>query len=135
MSDDSDRIPIASQPPFGRRHRPAVPGRGARRARPRRHARARRSTPSCSATTFRRRCKLLSARRRCSPSLLGSSLKIDGRFILQTQTDGPVRMLVVDFRTPGQIRAYARFDADAVAAAIAAGEPTPATLLGRGTSP
>ena len=34
--------------------------------------------------------------------LLGSSLKFEGRFILQTQTDGPVRMLVVDFTTPGQ---------------------------------
>ena len=33
-------------------------------------------------------------------SLLGSSLKFKGRFILQTQTDGPVRMLVVDFVTP-----------------------------------
>ena len=32
--------------------------------------------------------------------LLGSSLKFDGRFILQTQTDGPVRMLVVDFARP-----------------------------------
>ncbi|MFZ1151671.1 MAG: Hsp33 family molecular chaperone HslO, partial [Xanthobacteraceae bacterium] len=29
--------------------------------------------------------------------MLGSALKIDGRFILQTQSDGPVRMLVVDF--------------------------------------
>ena len=45
--------------------------------------------------------------------LLGSALKIDGRFILQTQTDGPVRMLVVDFTTPGKVRACARFDADA----------------------
>ena len=34
--------------------------------------------------------------------LLGSALKFEGRFILQTQTDGPVRMLVVDFRSPGQ---------------------------------
>ena len=33
--------------------------------------------------------------------MLGSSLKFEGRFILQTQTDGPVRMLVVDFRSPG----------------------------------
>src|SRR5882672_2980396 len=33
--------------------------------------------------------------------LLGSALKIEGRFILQTQTDGPVRMLVVDFTSPG----------------------------------
>ena len=37
--------------------------------------------------------------------LLGSVLKFEGRFILQTQTDGPVRMLVVDFSTPGTVRA------------------------------
>ena len=35
-------------------------------------------------------------------TLLGSSLKFDGRFILQTKTDGPVRMLVVDYVTSGQ---------------------------------
>src|SRR6202167_3087950 len=29
--------------------------------------------------------------------MLGTALKFDGRFILQTQSDGPVRMLVVDF--------------------------------------
>ena len=53
--------------------------------------------------------------------LLGSALKFEGRFILQTQSDGPVRMLVVDFTTPGKVRACARFDAERVAAAIAAG--------------
>src|SRR5690349_23187084 len=37
--------------------------------------------------------------------MLGSALKIDGRFILQTQTDGPVRMLVVDYTAPGKVRA------------------------------
>ena len=37
--------------------------------------------------------------------LLGSVLKFEGRFILQTQTDGPVRMLVVDYTTPGKVRA------------------------------
>ena len=42
--------------------------------------------------------------------LLGSALKFEGRFILQTQTDGPVRMLVVDFVSPGKVRACARFD-------------------------
>ena len=51
--------------------------------------------------------------------LLGSALKIEGRFILQTQTDGPVRMLVVDFTTPGKVRACARFDAARVEAAMA----------------
>jgi molecular chaperone Hsp33 len=64
--------------------------------------------------------------------LLGSVLKFEGRFILQTQTSGPVSMLVVDFRTPGSVRACARFDNDAVAAAIAAGKHDGGALLGRG---
>ena len=49
-------------------------------------------------------------------AMLGSALKFEGRFILQTQSDGPVRMLVVDFTSPGKVRACARFDADRVAA-------------------
>ncbi len=64
--------------------------------------------------------------------LLGSTLKFDGRFILQTQTDGPVRMLVIDFRSPGKVRACARFDAAQVATAISAGKADPGALLGRG---
>jgi molecular chaperone Hsp33 len=64
--------------------------------------------------------------------LLGSSLKFDGRFILQTQSDGPVRMLVVDFVSPGRLRACARIDADALAQAIADGRVTAGDLLGRG---
>lgn len=64
--------------------------------------------------------------------LLGSSLKFEGKFILQTETDGPVDMLVVDFRTPDAVRAYARFDKDAVARAEAGGVSDPATLLGSG---
>ncbi|HZS63380.1 MAG TPA: Hsp33 family molecular chaperone [Xanthobacteraceae bacterium] len=47
--------------------------------------------------------------------LLGSSLKFDGRLILQTKSDGPVRMLVVDFTMRGQIRACAQFDKERVA--------------------
>ncbi|MEO9526525.1 Hsp33 family molecular chaperone [Roseibium sp.] len=65
-------------------------------------------------------------------SLLGTSLKFDGRFTLQTQTDGPVSMLVVDFATPDAIRACATFDADAVEALMTAGKATPETLLGHG---
>src|SRR6185503_3511140 len=38
-------------------------------------------------------------------SLLATSLKDTGRFILQTETNGPVSLIVVDVRTPGQIRA------------------------------
>lgn len=64
--------------------------------------------------------------------LLGSSLKFDGKFILQTRTDGPVDMLVADFTTPGSLRAYARFDAERLAAAIEKGEVTPEQLLGNG---
>ena len=63
--------------------------------------------------------------------MLGSALKIDGRFILQTQTDGPVRMLVVDFTAPGKVRACARFDKDRVAA-IAEGQADAGALLGKG---
>src|ERR1700736_1552103 len=64
--------------------------------------------------------------------MLGSALKMAGRFILQTQSDGPVRMLVVDFTTPGQVRACARFDAAQVEAAITAGPARRGALLGRG---
>ena len=65
--------------------------------------------------------------------LLGSSLKFNGRFTLQTETDGPVDMLVVDYRTNGDIRAYARFDRDKIAAAESEGTATPGALLGKGT--
>lgn len=64
--------------------------------------------------------------------LLGSSLKFEGQFILQTQTNGPVDMLVVDFRTPGSLRAYARFDAEKVDELVASGATEPSALLGTG---
>ncbi|MHB2266197.1 Hsp33 family molecular chaperone [Aliihoeflea sp. PC F10.4] len=64
--------------------------------------------------------------------LLGTSLKFDGKFILQTRSDGPVDMLVADFTTPGSLRAYASFDADAVAEASQEGRASPADLLGKG---
>src|SRR4051795_13252489 len=60
-------------------------------------------------------------------TLLGSSLKFDGRFILQTRTDGPVSFLIVDFQAPDKLRAYARFDA----ARLKEGQNSGA-LLGRG---
>ena len=64
--------------------------------------------------------------------LLGSALKFEGRFILQTQTDGAVDMVVADFVSPDKIRAYARFDRDALAEAERRNATTPADLLGRG---
>ena len=42
--------------------------------------------------------------------LLGSALKFEGRFQLQTKTDGPIEMIVVDFDAPDRLRATARFD-------------------------
>jgi molecular chaperone Hsp33 len=64
--------------------------------------------------------------------LLGTALKFEGRFILQTKTDGPVSMLVVDFMTPDKVRACARFDKKMVADAIAAGKADAGAMLGRG---
>ena len=64
--------------------------------------------------------------------MLGSALKFEGRFILQTQSDGPVHMLVVDFISPDKVRACARFDAAGVAAAIADKAAEVGQLLGRG---
>ncbi len=65
-------------------------------------------------------------------TLLGTSLKFEGRFLLQTKTDGPVSMLVVDFTTPDRIRAYAAFDAAQIETAISSSRASPADLLGRG---
>jgi molecular chaperone Hsp33 len=65
-------------------------------------------------------------------ALIGSSLKFEGRFILQTQTDGPVNLIVVDLEAPDGLRGYARFDADAVRTAIAEGRTRPGQLLGKG---
>jgi len=62
-------------------------------------------------------------------ALLGASLKFEGRFILQTQSDGPVSMMVVDYDTPDSIRAWASFDAEKVREA---GEASAADLLGAG---
>lgn len=49
-------------------------------------------------------------------ALLGSSLKFDGRFVLQAQSDGPISLLVADYANGGDLRAYCRFDADRVEA-------------------
>lgn len=64
--------------------------------------------------------------------LLGTTLKFEGKFIVQTRTDGPVDLLVADFSTPHSLRAYARFDAERLEAAVAAGRTAPEELLGNG---
>ncbi len=65
--------------------------------------------------------------------LLGTSLKFEGKFIFQSQSDGPVDMLVVDFRTPNSVRAYARYDEERLADAIEADEISQVELMGSGT--
>ena len=51
-------------------------------------------------------------------ALLGSALKFEGKLILQTQTNGPVSMIVANYTTNGDkfghVRGYAHFDAQAV---------------------
>ena len=64
--------------------------------------------------------------------LLGSSLKFEGHFILQTQSSGPVSLAVVDFATPNSLRAYVRYDATAVDKAAREGRAAPRELLGDG---
>ncbi len=65
-------------------------------------------------------------------ALIGSSLKFNGRFIMQTQTDGPVNLLVVDFDAPDGLRGYARYDHDALLKASEEGRTKPGELLGKG---
>ena len=64
--------------------------------------------------------------------LLGTSLKFEGNFILQTQSDGPVSLAVVDFSTPDAIRAYARYNREDFEEALKAGKTSPRELLGEG---
>ncbi len=69
-------------------------------------------------------------------ALLGSSLKFDsafnGRLILQTKTNGPISLLVVDFEEPGRVRAYASFDKDQVEELGSNTREEPGSLLGTG---
>lgn len=60
--------------------------------------------------------------------LLSSMLKYDGIFTLQTQSDGPVSMLVADLAQKSTVRACARFKAEEIPARIA----NPKDLMGEG---
>lgn len=62
--------------------------------------------------------------------MLGATLKLEGRFQLQTKTDGPVGMIVVDVEAPGRLRATARFAPEQVAAL--GGKPGAGALMGHG---
>lgn len=66
-------------------------------------------------------------------ALVGSSLKFDGRLIVQAQGSGPVRYVVADYDTSGALRGYCRFDPDEVGKAAGGfARPGARTLLGDG---
>jgi molecular chaperone Hsp33 len=68
----------------------------------------------------------------CLSMLLGSSLKFDGKFIIQTESDGAVPFFVADFSSPGAVRAYAHFDEGKLAELIRLGTIDTGTLMGKG---
>ncbi|WP_417804979.1 Hsp33 family molecular chaperone HslO [Thalassospira lucentensis] len=63
--------------------------------------------------------------------LLSSSLKYDGLFTLQTSSDGPISMLVVDVDSEGNVRACLRVDEDRLNTLIAAEEGGEEALRGQ----
>ena len=48
-------------------------------------------------------------------TLVGASLKFEGRLILQAQGDGAVRYVVADYDTKGGLRGFCRYDEDELA--------------------
>ncbi len=65
-------------------------------------------------------------------AMLGAALKTDGKFILQTKTDGALDFLVADYETPGKMRGYASFDKADPTLADAKGRGDQGLLLGKG---
>ncbi len=65
-------------------------------------------------------------------ALLGASLKIEGKFILQTNSDGPVDLLVSDYKSDGGLRGYAHFDREEVERLEKADNASSGELLGKG---
>lgn len=59
--------------------------------------------------------------------LVGSSMKFQGRFIVQAHTKGAIELLVCEYRSDGSIRGYAKFDRESVF------EENNANVLGTGT--
>ncbi len=69
-------------------------------------------------------------------AVLAGALKFDGVFSVQTQGNGPVRFMVADVTTHGEMRGYAQYDKSKIASLAAdaahdAGERVP-RLLGTG---
>jgi molecular chaperone Hsp33 len=65
-------------------------------------------------------------------AMLGSALKTQGKFILQTKTDGALDFLVADYVSPGNVRGYANYDKADAALAKVQGRGDQGALLGSG---
>jgi len=64
-------------------------------------------------------------------AMLGAALKFNGKFILQTQSNGPVSFLVVHYSSPGHVRGYVSYNRDDLGASVNGGG-APKQLLGEG---
>ena len=65
-------------------------------------------------------------------AMLGSALKSEGKFILQTKTDGPLDFLVTDYVSPGNMRGYANYDKKNTGLVGTHGRGDQGALLGSG---
>lgn len=65
-------------------------------------------------------------------ALLGSLLQANGRLILQTQTDGPLRQIAVNYTSPGQLRGLASFDPERIDELVREGRTGMTQLIGSG---
>jgi molecular chaperone Hsp33 len=65
-------------------------------------------------------------------AMLGSALKTEGKFILQTKTNGPIGFLVCDYVSPGHMRGYASFKPDHPQLSGVAGRGDQGGLIGTG---
>jgi molecular chaperone Hsp33 len=65
-------------------------------------------------------------------ALLGAALKFNGRFILQTKTDGPLGFIVVNYDVPGKLRGYANVPKARLAELTGTGRGDQGQLIGHG---
>jgi molecular chaperone Hsp33 len=65
-------------------------------------------------------------------ALLGAALKFNGRFILQTKTDGPLGFLVVNYDVPGKLRGYANVHRERAAELVDIARSDQGRLIGHG---
>ncbi|MCH7693695.1 MAG: Hsp33 family molecular chaperone HslO [Proteobacteria bacterium] len=65
-------------------------------------------------------------------AVLANALRFDGIFTLQAQGDGPLGMVVADVTNKGDMRSYARFDAERIDAARGGAGGAVPGLLGAG---